>query len=274
MERKLGITTYCLNLSVPLSEELVLMKKAGFDCFGTGAYKSEETKALVDKGNSIGLECNFIHAPFSFPDAYCNDVWRDKYSARKMINAYNESIDTAAECGIPNVVIHLHANLDAPEISDSGIKYFDDVVERAENRGVNVAFENLIHIGIFTYMAERYENVSNVGYCYDMGHEYAYTGFLYNKEMSWVDIFKDKVVTTHIHDNYGFSDNYDGINDPDLHLLPFDGNLDYRKPMAKLNEYGYAGPLILEVSNRRHREMPNEEFLSLCYDKVKKLSAL
>lgn len=273
MKRKLGIVSECLG-GVCAIDTLPLLKEAGFECYGTGHYHLDDTTALVDRGNKLGIECNFIHAPFIFDDAYCNDMWLDGYKFKCVYNSYKETLDTAAACGIPNVVIHLHANLVAPDISDIGLARFDDIVEHAVKRGVNIAFENLIHFGIIAYITERYENIPNVGYCYDIGHEYCYSGFLYDKGMSWMDIFKDKAVTTHIHDSYGFPDHYDGKNDPDLHLLPFDGTLDYRKPMSKLDEYGYAGPLILEVGNGRHRDMPHSEFLKLCYEKVKKLSAL
>ena len=61
---------------------------------------------------------------------------------------------------------------------------------------------------------------------------------------------------------------------PDTHLLPFEGNIDYEKVIAKLDEYGYAGPLTLEVTNSKYPEYTPEEFLATCYDRIKKISEM
>ena len=87
-----------------------------------------------------------------------------------------------------------------------------------------------------------------------------------------MDIFRQKLVATHIHDNHGRGD--DQIGDPDTHLLPFDGNMDYERMMRKLDEYNFEGALILEVNNSHHQDMSHEEFLTTCYDRIKKISEM
>ena len=64
------------------------------------------------------------------------------------------------------------------------------------------------------------------------------------------------------------------MGDGDEHLLPFDGDVDYAAMMRNLDKYGYAYPLILEVSNVRHTEMPHAEFLKDCYARLEKLSGM
>jgi sugar phosphate isomerase/epimerase len=107
-------------------------------------------------------------------------------------------------------------------------------------------------VGNLAYFADRYESMEYVRFCYDFGHEHCYTKFV-----CWMDIFRCKLAATHIHDNLGRGE--EAVGDPDLHLLPFEGNMDYARIMRKLDEYGYAGSLVLEVGNNRHEGLTPEE---------------
>jgi hypothetical protein len=45
--------------------------------------------------------------------------------------------------------------------------------------------------------------------------------------------------------------------------------------MSKLNEYGYEGPLILEVGKEKNRpDLSNEEYLAVCYERLSQLSKM
>jgi sugar phosphate isomerase/epimerase len=68
----------------------------------------------------------------------------------------------------------------------------------------------------------------------------------------------------------------DKTHDYDAHMLPFDGTYDYVQMMRKLDEYGYAGPLTLEVGQNRpeYLAMSPEEFLATCYERIKKISEM
>ena len=268
MERKLGIFAECLR-GVSATEALPLLKKAGFTCYSTHRYE-DDLKELVEIGNELGIECDSVHAPFRFTDTYCNDMWKDCAGFEKMNESYLRSIDSAAECGVPYVVIHFMANLKIPKISDMGLARFDAIVDYAKQKGVTVAFENMIRVGPLAYAVDRYENHPNVAYCYDFGHAHCYSGYAYDPDIEWLDIMQDRVVTTHVHDNNGFIPNAD--YEMDFHMVPFDGNLDYQKVMKKLDEYNYRGALVMEISNGRHLDMPHDEFLSMCYERIKRIS--
>lgn len=269
MERKLGIFAECLR-GVKGTDALPLIKKAGFNSFETGRFRRESVKEIIEVGNDLGLICDAIHAPFIFDDAYCNDMWKGGEKYLKMYNSYMETIDSASEFGIPHIVIHFMGNLKTPLICDEGLKRFDEVVAYAQEKGVIIAFENLIRVGALAIAADRYEGNPNVGFCYDFGHAHCYSGYAYAKDLDWVDILQDRIVTTHIHDNEGFIEGFKG--ELDFHRIPFDGNLDYKKVMKKMDKYGYRGALILEVSNGRHLDMPHDEFLSMCYERLKRIS--
>lgn len=262
MERKLGITSECLK-EVPPEEALPLIKAAGFDCYFTGHYTSEKVASIKKVGDELGLTCEFIHAPFKG----INNMWLSGMDYMDVDRKMKESIDTAAEHGIPTVICHLSSGWKAPEINDLGLARFDALVEYATDRKVNIAFENLRKIGNLAYFADRYEFIPYVGFCYDIGHEHCYT-----KTVDWMDIFLNKMIATHIHDNMGRGDAKDC--DPDLHLLPFDGNVDYEHVMRKLDQYGFEGALVLEVGNSRHLHLSHEEFLQTCYERILKISKM
>lgn len=275
MGRDLGIFAGCVRrLGVNIEDEFKMLKEAGFTCYDTGAYRTEDIAHAVDFGNKIGLRIESIHGPFMTRDLYCNDVWKSGTKGDQMVKLYKIAIDAAADVNAPNVVIHFHANYDSPQINDLGLARFDDVVEYAISKGVTLAFENLVRIGALAYAADRYEKIPNVRFCYDFGHAHCYPGYQNAPTLDVLDIMTDRVVTTHLHDNMGYTGTRieKPKKDPDYHMLPFDGNCDYAKVMKKMDEYGYRGALVLELGSGVRPEMSAEDFIHLAYERIKRVA--
>lgn len=263
MKRKLGIISECIGEISPL-ENLDKIKSVGFDSFFTGIIDVETVRSLKEKGDALGLDFEFIHAPFK----NINSMWLEGDSYLEIYNGMIETINSAAACGIPVIIAHISSGWETPEINDLGISRFDAIVDYAEKHGVVVAFENLRKVGNLAYFVDRYENRKCVKYCYDNGHEHCYT-----KTVCWPDIFTFDIVATHIHDNMGRG--WEKKDDPDTHLLPFDGTCDYQKMMRKLDEYNYCGSLMLEVFNHSvYKSMTPDEFLLTAFERIKKISEM
>ncbi len=267
MNRKLGIIAECLK-GVPATDALPLIKSAGFDCYFTGAYEYEAVRKIKEVGDGLGLTLESIHAPFT----NINSMWLAGVGYLDIYKKMTVSIDTAAALGVPTVVLHISSSWKSPEINDLGLSRFDSLVAYAVEKGVNLAFENLRKIGNLAYFADRYADIPNVGFCYDAGHEHCYT-----KYIRWLDIFRNRMIATHIHDNFGRGDTEEG--NPDLHILPFDGNLDYERMMRDFDKYNFEGALILEVNNTPktrpdYLTLTNEEFLATAYERIKKISQM
>lgn len=263
MTRKLGINAH---LVAGLSEidALPLIKETGFDCFFSADRNIDSMCALAERGRELGMECCFIHAPFSG----INNVWLPGMAYRPVYTGIKQTIDAAAASGVPTIICHLSSGWNAPEITDLGLARFDALVEYAAERNVTIAFENLRMVGNVAYFVDRYRSVPNVGYCYDCGHEHCYTG-----TVCWPDIFTDQLICTHIHDNHGLPAPRTG--DYDTHLLPFDGNFDFQRMMEKLNEYNYQAPLMLEVFiHRQYTGMEPQAFLATAYERLKKIAEM
>lgn len=267
MKRKLGINTDCIR---GLLDEVSTLKAAhdiGFETFTTSQISIGEVSKLKDKAEELGMDFPFLHSPFGG----INYMWMEGDSYRTVYDGIIESIDTASACKVPAVVLHVSSGWQAPPVNDLGISRYDALVEYAANKGVILAFENLRILGNLACLIDRYEHEDNVRFCYDCGHEHCYT-----KTISWIDIFTNKLIATHIHDNYGrpFDDK---VNDHDTHLLPFDGTFNYHEMMRKLDRYGYDGPLVLEVfrgSREDYKTLTAEEFLTTCFDRIKRISVL
>ena len=262
MKRKLGIVSECLVGEKPVNS-LEKIKESGFDCFFTNHCDLETVSALVKKADQLGLTCDFIHGPF----AGINNMWFAGMSYLNLMNGMKQAIDTASQTGVPVVIAHTSSGWDAPDITEIGLSRFDELVLYATKKQVTIAFENLRKVGNLAYFVDRYENMEYVRFCYDCGHEHCYT-----KYVSWMDIFRKKMIATHIHDNHGRGD--DAVGSPDEHLLPFEGTVDFEKMMRKLEKYSFDGALILEVNNSRHLEWSQEEFLNSCYERLKKIAEI
>ncbi len=267
MKRKLGINTDCLRELLDDVSMLELAYKIGFEAFTTGNADSVTVAALKKKADELGMEFSFLHAPYKG----INALWEDGEEAREMFGKIIDAIDTASACGVPSVILHVSSGWNPPPVNDLGLSRYDALVDYAAEKGIIIAFENLRCVGNLAYLMERYEHRDNVRFCFDCGHEHCYT-----KTVSWLDIFTDRLVATHIHDNMGrpFEDK---VTDRDTHWLPFDGTYNFHEMMRKLDKYGYEGPLVMEVFRTvraDYKEMAPEEFVTTAYERIKRISLM
>ncbi len=264
MKRALGIICDCIEDRDTL-ENLELIKEAGFDSFFSNEFSVKRAVRLKEKADTLGLDYEFIHGPYK----NINTMWEEGDGYLGIMSGMKEAIDAAHEAGVAGVILHTSSGWFPPEICDTGLRRFDSVVEYAEKKGVIAVFENLRKVGNLAYFVDRYEKCDAVRFCYDFGHEHAYT-----KTVCFADIFTDRIWCTHIHDNHGRGWAKEGNTDE--HLLPFEGSVDYKSIMKKLNFYNYRGSLMLEVFKNRAltKTSSDEEFLKLCYKKLVKISKM
>ena len=263
MKRKLGMNMGFIG-GIPQTEQLKMAHEAGFESFFTGSQDQNNIAALRALADQLGMEFETIHAPFGG----INNMWIAGMDYLNVYKGMRHSIDLAADNGIPAVVTHVSSGWYPPGINDLGLQRFDEIVLYAADKGVKLAFENLRCIGNLAYFADRYEKLDTVGFCYDIGHEHCYT-----KTLQWMDVFCHKLICTHIHDNLGRD--FERVGNPDMHLLPFDGNTDYKRAVDKMDEYGYRGPLTLEVGRgERYQDLTPEAFLKTCHERLERICAM
>lgn len=271
IKRKLGIIADCIINNDPVSS-LKLIKEAGFDCFFTHHTDAETVAALKCEGDKLGLEFEFVHGPYHG----CNVIWENNEKSQAFLDDVLRCIRVCAENKIKTVILHVSSGWTPPPVNELGLSRFDEMVGLAKTLGVNIAFENLRRLDNFSALMQRYKNADNVGFCYDVGHEHCYT-----RTVDFLDYFGERLICTHIHDNLGFEGNQRG-ND-DMHVLPFDGDIDFQKVMDKINACGYKGSLMLEAFNGSpygeesfpaYKNLSAKEFINLAFERVKALSEM
>ena len=133
-----------------------------------------------------------------------------------------------------------------------GLSRIRKIVEYAKKLDMKVAFENTKIKGYLEYVIKNIKD-ENVGICFDAGHYHVHFDDEFNFEL-----FKDRIFAVHLHDN----DKSD-----DLHLLPFDGTMDWKYVINKLKECNYNGTVTLELCYRyEYLNMSLDDFYKKSYD--------
>jgi len=260
MKRKIGINADCIRGGFTYGN-IKKLRDAGFEHYFIGDLSGSFGK-YRDIGESVGMSFDSIHAPFKD----INQMWLEGDGYRQIFGRMKLAIDTAANHSVPYVVIHISSGWEPPETNELGFSRYDQLVNYAEEKRVTVAFENLRTKTHLLEVIERYKDRKYVRFCYDCGHEHCYT-----QGIDWIKEFGDKLACVHIHDNFG----YDRSTDPDAHLIPFDGNIDYADMVRRLDSVGYTGPIMLEVFNSSKPEyaaMTEDEFFALCAERAKRIA--
>ena len=244
------------NKNVTPQETIYAIKDAGFDGVFIQWYnkdwefsQDEQLKLCRD----LGLKILFAHLDYKG----INNIWLEGDDGEYIVENYLKDLDVCKANNINMVVMHLTSKSVAPEPNLVGIERLQKIVDYAEKLNIKVAFENTKIWGYLEYVFSHIKN-SNVGICYDSGHCHCH----FNDKFSW-DLFRDKIFAVHLHDN----DKSD-----DLHLLPFDGTIDWKKLTDNLKQANYKGPIILESCYKKdYLNMPVEDFYKLSFERAKQI---
>lgn len=133
------------------------------------------------------------------------------------------------------VVMHLTSGNEPPMYNEIGLKRIKRLAKEAKDLKIKIAFENTKKQGYLEYVLGNIKE-ENVGICYDAGHCHVH----FNDEFNY-EFFKNRIFAVHLHDN----DKSD-----DLHLIPFDGTIEWNNVLTKLKENNYTGPITLELCYR------------------------
>lgn len=105
----------------------------------------------------------------------------------------------------------------------------------------------LLHAGRF----------ADIGVCFDLGHAHLLPGV-----KTAFDALKDRIRSTHIHDN---------SQDRDSHLWPGEGNIDWNEAALLLRTAPHVPPLLLEIEGAEGQKI--SEKMAQAYDKLEKAAA-
>lgn len=270
----------CMNTSesfgIPVDEQIIMLKKTGFEGFFTNWYRDCPMKNWADTAKSQGMIYQSVHAPFSGVKA----LWHgNEQEAAVVENELIDCIHSCAENDVRLMISHCYIGFDGiVDITDAGIERFERIINEAEKCGINIAFENTEGEEYLAKLLDVFSDRNNVGFCLDTGHEMCYN---YSKDL--LSLWGDRLIATHINDNLGIKD-YNGniFWHDDLHLLPFDGIRDWDETAKRLKSCGYNGILTFELNktskpgrheNDKYERMSLQEFFTEAYIRACKVAS-
>ncbi len=237
-----GVFTW-LGYQIPTDRLLKSIREAGFHSImldWTNWYDVEDrSDNYIDLAHHIGLEIENVHLPFKS----VNKIWLDSITGEEIASLLRKDIIQAAERSIPVLVIH-SANNNPPPVSQIGLNRIHSLIETALDANVRLAFENLHTLEPLQAIFES-ESPARAGMCYDIGHNHCYT-----RDNSLLSRYSDRISAVHLHDNDGYQD---------LHLIPFQGTINWEAEMKTLAKTAYKGSITLEISG--YAKEPLEERL-------------
>ena len=271
--KKIGINCG-LGFELDQKEMMHRIKAAGFDAVFVGWGEGCPLDEWKKEADALGLEMPFIHAPFSKIEY----IWEDHELGEWALNTQIACVEDAAKNRIDTVVCHVYKGFGKEEKpTELGLARIQTLLDRALACGVKVAFENTEGEVYLDAILKRFWDHPATGFCIDTGHEVCY-----NYSHDLISKYADKLIATHLDDNLGISGESIFWTD-DLHLLPFDGVVDFEGVARRIQKTPFDGILMFELTakSKPHRhendayfEMGCEQYLALAHERAVRFAKL
>ncbi|HJN45199.1 MAG: hypothetical protein CL477_08515 [Acidobacteria bacterium] len=252
---RFGISTHLFHGERLDRDHLVEVAAHGFDAielFATRSHFDYHDEAAIDSLAEwladTRLRLHAIHAPTT--ESYVDGTWGPPFStAWSVAEGRTRAIEEAAvalniarrvETGF--LVVHLGTPKSyAPDRDNDPRAAARSVTELhalTSPLGLQLALE-VIPNALSTATAlvdllDKEADRAGHGVCLDVGH-----AFLAGDVTEEIETASGYLVTTHLHDNLGVTDQ---------HLVPFEGGVDWPAAMMTMQKVGYDGMLMLEVA--------------------------
>jgi sugar phosphate isomerase/epimerase len=253
--RRFGISTYLYHSHRLDREHLLEVAAHGFESvelFATRTHFDYHNPAAVATLQQwlteAGLELHGVHAPIV--ESFIGGRWGEPLmlaSSDPDVRAHavgeaEHALHVARQ--IPTNVLVAHLGVPRSQSSsptdnsrDGARRSVEELQRLAAPLGVKVAVEvipnELSRVGSLVHFVENDIEVSDVGICLDFGHAH-----LDGDLLDAIETVSGHLITTHVHDNGGKSDE---------HLVPFDGTIDWAAAMTAVQKVGYDRTLVLEL---------------------------
>jgi len=225
----------------PLVE--IFATRTHFDYHSTAA--ADELRRWLD---DLSLTAWSMHAPIT--DRFVGGQWGRAYSTAtsdgpRRQEALDETVAamrSACALGCTVLVVHLGIPQGQPIGADDNQRgalqrSLVSLAEASAAAGLRLALEVIPNDlatpdALVAWLTGDLE-LGDAGVCVDFGHAHLMGG-----SAEAVEVLSGHILTTHVHDNRGRSDD---------HLVPFTGTIDWPGTVMALSKVGYAGPLMFEL---------------------------
>lgn len=267
---KFGISTHLFHNDRLTEAHLAAAKRHGFDCIEIFATKThvdytsdKDTQLIAGWLRDTGVNVHSIHAPIT--NALKNGEWGEVWSnaaadsARRQLAVAESSraMTFAAAIGARFVVTHLGVPdaMPAPGPDNDGgalSRSLATLAAEARAHGLTLALEVIPNrLSTPDALVARLEAASDAtdddelvghGVCLDVGHAHLMAASKSGDggAIDAVETLGGHLVTTHIHDNAGRSDD---------HLIPFKGTINWSALVMAMEKVGYDGVWMFEIGS-------------------------
>ena len=255
------------------ADQVAAIKRVGYDACFTG-WNPEKMDYYAETIAKNGLIYQSVHAPFD----KAHKMWEAGRAGEEYTDMLIRCVEDCKKVGVGIMVAHVIIGMDRHSPSALGITRFRRLVEAGEKNGVKIAFENTEGIEYLQAVMDHLSASPYCNFCWDTGHEQCYN---YGEDM--MARFGNKLIATHLNDNFGMADRKVMTWHDDSHVLPFDGINDWKSVIDRMDKVGYDGIYSMELTRNAK---PNkhthdayaawslEEFLAEALNRMHRMVAL
>jgi sugar phosphate isomerase/epimerase len=252
---RFGISTHLYHAERLSRAHLAQIASYGFEAvevFATRSHFDYHDASAIDQLGTwlreTGLALHAVHAPITdrltLPDKWgdvISNAVTDNARRHLAVREADAALNIARCLGPVPLVVHLGTPTAQGGENNRGAAFrsIEEICRIAQPLGVLVALE-VIPNGLadpqsLVTMIERDLEGTTAGICLDFGH-----AFLLGDVPDAIETVAEHLVTTHVHDNNGKSDE---------HLVPFDGKINWDLALMTMQKIGYDGTYLMELAN-------------------------
>lgn len=253
MRASFGLSTHLFHEQRLVREHLEAVAAHGFtalELFATRTHFDYRDPAAVEALagwlQATGLRLHSVHAPIA--EGYAGGAWgpalstaaTDAAQRARALDECRAALTLARTIPYEFLVVHLGqpegtAPLPGDNSRDAARRSVEQLHEAAAEARVSLALEvipnRLSEPEALVRLLDDLE-LKGAGVCLDFGH-----ALIGGDVVDAVEAISGALVTTHVHDNRGRTDD---------HLLPFEGRLDWERALFACQKVGYEGVWMFE----------------------------
>ena len=263
-----------LTYDRPHPQVIELLHDAGFSAISPVWSPELPWEEMLSTVQRLGMTVQSAHTPHGGQP----HLWDPADPLRgSTLEKFLNCITDCARLEIPIAVLHGWQGLGYtfPE-EPLDFSAFDRIVDYAQEQNVSLAFENLEGEEYQQALLNRYQDRPHIGYCWDSGHDHCYP-----HRLDFLKSFGDRLIMTHIHDNFGTRGIPTTLDD--LHLLPGDGNIHWESNIARLKHLPKQEILNFELkklckstspADRLYADLSTENYFRLAGQRARQIADL
>lgn len=238
---------------IPFKQRLEIYKSAGFGEIALYIDKNynapnENYVDIINYARNIGLEVKQAHIDYKISNLISDN------STNEYFDYVSQKLQEALSLKIPYIVAHASMTSTPPEVNQTALEKFKNMMESFKSKEVTLCLENVRNNNNLKKILNL--NLDNVKMCFDVGHAHCY-----GDEKKLFDEFKNKIICSHLHNNFG----------QDSHNILTNGEIDYVYFLNNLTQIKYSSN-CLECFPKRGLNLNKKEFtrfIADCYNSVK-----